>query len=403
MQQEGYLNAQKVKFKIFNYPVLWLPSLRVNLNSIFDNPIRYRFRWGGRQGPRFGLTYEIFSWNRWKTFVRFDYRLTRGPGGGIEMRYRSLDRKTEFQSINYLAKDSSILRPHEKIRYRLEGFFRKFLHKDKTSVLVTYDKISDQDMPNSYYDRDFDFDTSERTQLRIRREEKKWIANFYTRIRINSFQTVKQELPSFEASFKPFDINHTGFIFENWAKASYLNFQYSKHLPHIHSYSSSRFQYSYTLYRPITFGRFCTLTPEAGIMTTFYDNNPKHEPQWLIISKLGIDFQTQLYRYYNAVKHVIEPYLSYRYYSRPTSSAHDHYIFDLSDGWQQLNYASFGVRSAFYTKYQSNHIARILSTDIYCFVFFDPLKTCQSIPRVYGKLTFLPFSTVKHTLDMAWN
>lgn len=403
IEKERHLRAQHVSIKAFNFTVLKIPALRANLNSIFDNPIRYRFRWGGRQGPRFGLTYEIFSWEHWKTFFRFDYRLTRGPGAGVETYYSSEDRKTQFQSISYLAKDSSILHPHEKARYRFEGAFKKLMHQDKTSILLTYDKISDKDMPSVYYDRDFDFDTAERTQLRIRRQENEWIGNFYVRARVNSFQTVKQELPTIETNFKPFELRQTGIIFENWARASYLNFEYSKYLLHVHNYSSSRFQYFPTLYRPIVFGPYFTLTPEIGMATFFYGDSPRDDSQWLLQGKAGLELQTQLYRYYGSIKHVIEPYATYRYYSSPTSSPRHHYIFDLSDGLTRLSILSFGINNAFYAKQSSTSSSRILSVDLYSFAFFDTHKIHQTIPRIYGSLNFWPCSTIKHTLDTGWN
>lgn len=403
VEKDRYLKAQQIHVRVYNYTILWIPTLRVNLDSIFDNPIRYRFRWGGRQGPRFGLTYEIFSWNRWKTFIRFDYRLTRGPGGGIETRYHSLDHKTEFQSINYLAKDSSILHPHEKARYRFEGVFRKMMHEDKTRILFTYDKISDKDMPSCYYDRDFDFDTAERTQLLIRREELDWIGNFYTRVRINSFQTLKQELPTLDVNFKPFELRSTGIIFENFSNASYLDFKYSKFLEHVRNYSSSRFEYRPTLYRPCVIGRFLTLTPELGMVTILYGDSPKKEEQWLTLGKAGLNLQSQLYRFYGSIKHVIEPYAFYRYYSSPTSSSHQHYIFDLSDGWARLNYLSFGVNNAFYAKKSDCCVSRILSADLYTYAFFDTHKMHQVIPRVYSRVTCFSLPTIKHTLDTAWD
>lgn len=403
VEKERYLRAQQVHLRIFDYTVLWIPSLRANLDSVFDNPIRYRFRWGGRQGPRFGLTYEIFSWEHWKTFVRLDYRLTRGPGGGIETYYRSEDHKTEFQSINYIAKDSSIIKPHEKARFRLEGIFKKTMDDDKTNILLTYDKISDRNMPSSYYDRDFDFDTSERTQLLIRRQEKNWISNFYARVRINSFQTVKQELPSLEVTFKPFQIWRTGIILENWASASYLDYRYSKFLLHVHDYSSTRFQYLPSLYRPFAIGRFFTLTPEVGMITILYGNSPRQEGQWIALGKGGLSLQTQLYRYYGSLKHVIEPYAFYQYYSSPTTSPHQHFIFDLSDGWTRLNYLSFGVNNVLYGKKCEACFSRIFAADIYTFAFFDTHKIHQTIPRIYGQLTFFSIPTVKHVINTAWN
>jgi hypothetical protein len=403
LDKDRHMKALQVHLRVFNYTILWIPALSANLDSVFDSPVRYRFRWGGRQGPRFGLTYEIFSWDRWKIFVRFDYRLTRGPGGGIETRYHSQDNKTVFQSINYLAKDSSILHPHEKVRYRFEGIFRKIMDNDKTSILLTYDRISDKSLPSSYYDRNFDFDTAERTQLLIRKQEENWIGNFFTRIRINSFQTVKQELPNFELNLKPFALRETGIIAENQVSVSYLDFEYSKFLEHVKDYSSSRFEYRPTLYRPFALGRFLTLTPEVGMVSILYGNSPKRGKQWLILGKTGLNIRTQLYRYYGSFKHVIEPYAYYRYYSSPSISPHRHFIFDINDGWTRLNYLSFGINNAFYAKKSNSSLSRIFSADFYAFAFFDTNKMHQAIPRVYGHFIFFANPYLKHTIDSAWN
>ena len=403
VDQERYLKAKQISVRFFNYSILWIPSLRTNLDSVFDSPIHYRFRWGGRQGPRFGLTYEIFSWERWKTSIRFDYRLTRGPGGGIETRYMSQDHKTEFQSINYVAKDSSILHIHEKAIYRFEGIFRKLMDGDKTSILLTYDRVSNKDTPSIYYDRYFDFDTAERTQLLVRRQETRWVANFYSRLRANSFQTVKQELPTLNVNFLPLVVDGTGIIFENIASASYLDFKYSKYLLHVHNYNSTRFEYRPTFYRPFSIGRYLTFTPETGAITILYGNSPEKESQYLILGKAGFYLKTQLYRFYGSIKHVIEPYVTYRFFSSPTSSPHQHYVFDLEDGWTRLNYLSFGIHNAVYAKRNDSRISRVFSTDLYAYAFFDTKKIYQAIPWVFGRLTFFTLPTVKHTVDAGWN
>ncbi len=401
IEKERYLRALQVSVRTLNYTVLWIPALRANLDSVFDNPIRYRVRWGGRQGPRFGLTYEIFSWARSKTFVRFDYRLTRGIGGGLETHYRSADHKTEWQSINYLAKDSSILHPHEKARYRFEGIVRKVMDEDKTTFLLTYDKISDKDMPSSYYDRDFDFDTSERTQLLVRRQEEDWIGHFYGRVRINSFQTILQELPTVELNCRPLTLGRTGIVMENWARASYLHFEYSKHLVHVHDYASTRWQYFPSLYRPIVCNRFFTLTPEIGMIAIVYGNTPAGDDHWLLMGKGGLKIQTRLYRHYTSYKHVIEPYLFYRYYSAPAASPHQHYVFDLSDGWTRLNYLSFGLRHTWQTT--TSCPTRIATAEIYSFAFFDAPTIPSRIPCLYGRLSLFLSANTRHSCDIAWN
>src|SRR5262249_39243509 len=97
------------------------------------------------------------------------------------------------------------------------------------------------------------------------------------------------------------------------------------------------------------------------------------------------------------------PYAKYTYYSSPASSPHQHYIFDLSDGWTRLNYLSFGINNAFYKKRSSSTIAQVLTADIYAYAFFNTNKMPQTIPRLYGRFVFYLLPTVKHILNTAWN
>lgn len=402
IEDKKYVTASDIKMRLYDYPILWIPNLRLNLDTIFDSPIRYRFKWGGRQGPRFGVTYQIFSWERWKTYLRFDYRITRGPGGGIEFYYLSEDHKTEFQSVNYVSKDSSLIHLHEKMRYRFEGYFHTTWNYDKTDLLITYDKLSDIDMPQSYDDRDFDFETSERTQLLLRHQEENWISRFYTRVRVNSFQTVKQELPTFSTSFKPFAIGKTGILFENWASASYLDYKYSDNFVHSRDYSSTRFEYQPMLYRPFLAGPV-TLTPQIGAVGIIYGNSPRHKKEWLGLGFAGLDINTQLHRYYGDHKHVVSPYINYRYYSTPTSSPHQHFIFDISDGWAHLNELTFGVTNALYEKNSPCCIHRTFFSNIYIHSFFDIHTFRATIPRMYGHFVWSVNPMLKYTIDTAWD
>lgn len=399
---EQYIQAEDVRLKITHYSVLWVPSLKSRLDSIFDSPIRYRFRWGGKQGPRFGFTYEAFSWNNWKTFLRFDYRLTRGPGGGVEVYYTSPDTKSSFESINYVAKDSSLFNSHEKWRYRFEGTYSKQMEDDKVNVLLTYDKISDIDLPGNYDDKDFYFETSKRTQLLVRREEENWIGEFYSRARVNNFQTVKQELPSLKLNVRPFVLGSLGVISENWARFSYLDFKYSHHLPHVHDYTSTRLEYRPLLYRSFSAGPL-TMTPKVGAVSIFYGDSPNNNTQCLLSGFLGYEALTQLHRYYGDFKHVIEPYTSYQYYTFPTSAPNHHYIFDIEDGWYYLNQLTVGVKSAIYSKRHTPEASRLCFANLYAYAFFGPHPFSSTIPKIYSDVTFYSLPTLRHTINAAWS
>jgi len=396
------LVARAVNLRLSDQKLIWLPTLKSNLNAIFDSPIKYRFRWGGKQGPRLGFTYEVFDWEGWKTYVRFDYRVTRGPGGGVETFYNSKDGRTIFHSTNYLSRDSAIIKPHEKARFRFEGMYQKAFENNKTNILVTYDKISDRDVPGNYYDRDFEFDTSERTQLLVRHQEEEWISHFYCRLRVNSFQTVKEELPTFSVNFKPYELWKTGILFTNYASVAFLDFKYSKHIRHYHNYQSTRFEYSPLFYRPFGLG-VVTVTPKAGGYTICYGSSPQHSSRWVTVGILGLEAQTQLYRFYKSFKHVIEPYVSYNYYSYPLTNPSKHYIFDISDGWARLSELEFGFRNNIFFKKASGEVKRFIAFDLYSYAFFDQHTMLQNIPKAYSRFVFSTLPSLRHTIDFVWN
>lgn len=397
-----FLSAQNVKFRIFNLPVFWVPSFKVNLNSIFDSPIRYSVKWGSKQGHRFGMIYELFSWSHWKTFLRLDYRIKRGLGGGFETYYLSEDRKTSFETINYVARDSSIIHPGQRFRYRFQGIGNSLLLDDKISVHLSYDKISDIDMPTDYNDRGLELDTAGRTELLIRRQEDGWISNLITRVRINAFQTLKQELPTFETSWRPFDLGRTGIISDMIFKASYLDFVYGNNQLYDHGYSSSRIELAPSFYRNFQIGHV-NVTPEVGGVVIAYSNSPGSSSKYLALGKFSCNLNADLWRYYENYKHVITPYIQYDYFTAPTVSPGSHYIFDIEDGWYRLDMMQFGLSQSLYSKQANGLITRPIFADLYANAFFDTHTFAQAIPKIYADVVFNTFSFLRHSLRTAWN
>ncbi len=401
VEERKKLTAFDISLRVNRFRFFWLPRFKTDLDTLFESPIRYRFKWGGRQGPRLGASYQLFSWNRWKSFLRLDYRITRGPGGGLEFYYLSDDRKTKFESINYVSNDSSLIHLHEKIRYRFKGCFQTEWNLKKTTALLTYDKLSDIDLPQSYDDHDFRFETSERTQLLVRHQEKDWISNFYTRVRVNSFQTVKEQLPSFSTRFKPVLIGNSAIVWDNWATASFLDYKYSDNFNHTKDYSSTRFEYQPCLYRPF-FIKPITLTPKIGAVGIIYGNSPSEEAKWLALSAVGITANTQLHRYYGQHKHLIEPYLDYSYYSAPTVSANEHFIFDINDGWTRLNQLTLGLKNGVYVK-QTEQIKRVFYSHLFAHAFFDQHYRQITVPKIYTELSYCVTAKLKNRLETAWD
>lgn len=402
LQKNNLFDAKNVQFRFVQLPLFWLPAFKANLDYIFDSPIRYNISWGGRQHTRLEMQYEIFSWRRIKNFLRLDYRIKRGLGGGFYTLYSSEDHKENFEMINYIARDSSVDKPKERTRYRFQGVYSNLWDNDRTSVDLSWDKLSDRDMATDYDDRRLDIETAGRTQLQVRRQQDDhWIANFFTRARVNTFQTLKQELPSLEVTLKPIKIGSTGIISENLWRFSYLDFQYAKHSKHVHDFNSTRFEFYHKFYRSYRAGIF-TATPEIGGLAIYYGSNPHADDHWVTLGIASLDVNTQLRRNYGNFRHVVKPFVKYQYYTKPGVRPNKHYIFDIEDGWFRLNMLTFGVDNSFYYRGEDT-VYRLLHLELFANAFINTHTIKATVPVIYSRMTWNSFPTLRHIFCVAWD
>jgi len=398
------MTAWGIEFHFFRWPLFWLPKMKINLDSIFDSPIRYRIRWGGKQGLRFGMIYEIFDYNDFKTFLRFDYRLQRGPGGGIETHFESPYKRHWFHTANYIANDSSIDEPNERTRYRLEGFYHNEWDCGRTGIDLSYDYLSDKEMPTDYEDNGLNIDAAQRTQLNLRRQEDELVvANFFTRVRINDFQTIKQELPSIATIFHPLALGNSGVVSDNTFRMGYYDFKYAEDEEDVLDYHAWRCQFFHRIYRPINLNKVA-LTPEAEGIAILYGSSPEQDVRWLLAGRFGGEIKTSIYRCFQNFKHVVEPYISYNYITDPNINPNEHFIFDISDGWFDVNAFRFGTRQLIFIKPVNDlYISPYLNFDFYTYAFYDTPTIPKLFPKLYADFEWRPSYYFKHQIQTAWD
>jgi hypothetical protein len=403
LKDRRYVTSTDVKFKILNVPLFWLPKFHSDLKMIFDSPIRYGFRFGGKQGPRLRMIYEVFSWYRLKTFLRFDYRLNRGPGLGFITHYNAPDKSQHLEMINYFARDSSINNPSEVYRYRFQGLYYHSFNSDRTQITANWDKLSDKEMPEDYHDESLKIEEAGKTELLIRHQENSWITNLATKLQVNGFQTVKQELPSVEWRFHPYAICNTGVISETLLRAGFLDYDYATNLRDVHDYSSTRFEFRQNFYRPFSLGPIRFL-PEAGVEAMYYGNSPQRTSRDLVVGLFTLQANTHMYQFFGDKKHVLEPYIHYEYYTFPTTNPDDHFIFDIEDGWYYLNTLRLGLNNNIYFRScDSGCVHRYLNFDLFTYAFFETETIPETFQKIYCKTTFNFFNNLKHTITTAWN
>jgi hypothetical protein len=399
--QNDQIAATNITVRFLELPLFWMPSFTGNIKKILRAPIQTRVHWGGSRGTRVTLKYRFISSEQLNAFMRLDYRLKRGFGGGIETSWISESKKTNFITRNYVANDTSVSDDTERKRYRFDGKFTSSFHDDKTTLDVKYDRLSDAEMPSDFDETSFKLDTAGRTEYVMRRMEEDWILSLVGSMKINTFQTLKEEKPTLEWRVKPFEIFDSGVIADNDIKFSYLNFAHSNTIGRHLDYDSSRLQTTNYLYRPSKYKKL-SFTPEVGFVGTHYDKTASTGSSTALFGVLGLEAKFDMYKVYREKRHVIEPYARYNYYHKFEDTPDQHYIFDIDDSWSKLNMMQVGVRNAIFKK-DERGVYSSISGEIYSNAFFSTSSVPKTIPKVYLKADYGEYKNVLFTIGTAYD
>lgn len=399
--KDDQIAASNIQVRFLSLPLFWLPSFTGNVKKILRAPIQTRVHWGGARGSRLTMKYRFLSTENWNAFMRLDYRLKRGIGGGVETNYESDNKKAKFQTRNYVANDNSITDERKRHRFRFEGKYSNRFHQDKTTLDIKYDKLSDSDMPSDFDESDFNLETASRTEFLLRRLDKAWILSLIGRAQINSFQSLKQELPTLDWRIKPFVLGDTGILSDNDFKASYLNFAHSDAVGKHFDFESSRLQAQSFLYRPFHI-QALTFTPKVGVLATHYDRSPLNRESNTIISYLGAEANANIYKIYGNSRHNIEPYVRYHYYKMHEDQPDDHYIFDYDDSVSSLNMMRAGFKNTLFDKGEKG-VRPALTVDLYANGFFNTDTIIKTVPKIYTDVTLTKLENFLLNFSTSWD
>lgn len=397
---ERILMAEDIHFRVATVPLFWLPYLKLDLKNIERTPFAVKFGWGGFLGSYVSLLYRFLSWGDFKATARVDGFFGKGVGGGIETVFNPSYRPTQWYTRNYYAHDIPLDDRHRKDRYRFQGTFYDRAYG--VTIDGMYDFVSDGQMAADYTTKDFDLKTAGRTQVNFLHKDRAWIANLFANVRVNKFQSVSQELPTFRFNWHTFEIPWTGILCENTFKASYYRYKLSDDVIFDQrNFDSSRIATHPFLYRPFFFGPV-TLTPEAGFIGIAYSNSPGGKSAGQAAGEFGLKLDTSLSKGWKSWKHVIEPYLHYHYLTSPRVATDHHFIFSINDGIDRLNLARLGVRHSFFHKTPCG-IERTLWIDLWTNAFFQTPTIAQAIPRGYLDIEWIPHRRLYCSINSAWN
>ncbi len=385
VNDESLLKARNVKIRFFDIPIFWIPSFKFDLKLLKEPPIRYKFVWDQILKQKVSMRYELYSTETFSLFGRLDYRFKRGPGGAIETDYQSLDKITRFQTKNYFAHDKTIADQNNNKRYRFQGLINSSWRDEKSKLHLSYDKMSDDKMPQDFKDDDFEVNTQKRTILWASHLTDNTASHFTLQPRINNFQSINQQLPLVSTSIRPFPLGHSGVIFQNQFSAGYLNYIYATGLADdLPTSRAGRFESRNTLYKRFDMGPV-SLTPWAGLIGLFYTNTPNDHAAGQAVGSYGFRLCSNLYRNFPTLFHKIEPYLELRGLTSPTTPSSHHFIFSIDDGLAKQNLIRPGVKQSFYP---NSSLIPDTTVDLYTNIYAGSTAFHHGLPKLYTTCDF---------------
>lgn len=399
----GFVKASNIHLKLCDFPFITFPDFQSDTKTAIDLPFQMRFTLGGVEGSYATIRYKAISFNHFNAYIRADWVFGRGPGAGIDLDYCKKASSLFFKGKNFAVYDRSYDDPNNRLRYRIEGHYRELFCQNKVKARVTYDFLSDTEMGSDFSSEEFELETSKRTELSISRKEDLWIGDFQSKVKVNSFQTVAQELPLAAISVKPLSIASTSIISNTRVKAGYLNYSYAEGTPNINNFDSSRVELTQSFYRPFTLYQGTRITPEIGGVLIHYSRDNLNQASLQAMGYYGFTATTQCHKIFGPYKHVLEPYFQFQGYSTPTLSQTNTPIFTIQDGYSEIQLLKLGIKNALYEKTIRNQVIRSLFLDLWAYGLYGTNTTEKKVPRVYASLNFFLNSRMSCRVDAGYN
>lgn len=386
IEDHDLIRARNIQLQLFHLPVFWMPYFRARLTTLENILARYEFITGGSVGDRLSVRYQLFSIKNLKTYLQGDYWFTRGPSASLQFDYQNQKQPSSFKANNFIAFDYHGAHPYGTFRNRFVGELSAQL-TPSMSIYGEYDKLSDDNVLETYFNRDYFLHIERRTQVQLRAQRPRWLGFLRTEMRINPFDIVSQELPYFNFSRHPFTLFNQRLITDFSFNAGYFDYVFGNILNNSpENFRSPRIELHPKIYAPLRLGPF-NILGFGEYLGIGYGQSPLGKALWSSLGHGGGELNLSLTKVYSSkVKHVIQPYSSYDYYSRPTVSFQDHYLFNFYDSYVKLNQLKWGLKNIVYFK-PSEELLVPLLLDVYSFGFFNNQTIGSFIPKMYAEFS----------------
>lgn len=378
-------------------PILFFPGFSFNPTKLKRPPLSLRGGRGGFLGSYLGLSYTPYSSENYCATLISDYFFKHGIGLGGNFHYRNNEH--DFITLkNYYAHNLSLNTPKEQDRYHLKGRFSfKSKHEYPLILEGCHHAADSWETTADLSSEHFSIPNTGPTEFSLRGSSKSTHFIIRTRLKINDFQSVDQEIPYGFIHYKTAGANNRLF-FDNQAEIGYQDYSFSNNISGAKSFSCLRASLHNQIYTVIS-SKLGTLHPKIGLKSIYYGKSPiTDSPQQQFVGNYSLDYRLTFMKRLPSGKHFLEPYISYRGLTHPSLAHDEHFIFSVEDAFHTLN----AIKSGFSSILLNSSGKSILDLNVGAFSLYDNKSMQELFPKIYFKGILSPTPRSTFNVDTVW-
>ncbi len=408
------LIARHAVYKIGNLPVFYWPYVAWDTDGEKGGNVKYRIGYRDDWGAFLTVARRWRLWPGAQTELWTDLRSKRGVGVGSETRFEAAGSETKLHLYGM-----SDLDPPEDA----DGMNRRFdsdssryralvQHRsepaDKLSLRLTVDKLSDIDMLEEWYRREYEDYRQPKSFGDLRYDHERFTLSLGARLRLNDFYTVSEKAPELRLEMPRQRLFDWPFFYQSSTSLAYLRMKWrdfdqqewwppgqeANYLQHA-DYETVRLDTVQMLYLPTTVGDYLQMVPRAGLRLTYYGATSRREvgdaelqemfrlddadldlptnnlslydtsggDALRLAGEIGLEVSSKMVRVWDhlrsdfwnvdGLRHVVQPYANYTVVSDPTVDREELLYFDEVDRLRGENFVRLGAEQRLQTRRES--------------------------------------------------
>ncbi len=355
--------AREVRFKVGRYTLFYFPKYVHRLDDRRPN-IKVVPGHDEEWGTFVLTTLKQTLTDSLDAKFNLDWREKRGIGFGPDLFYHTGFGSGVLRTYYIHEKDEELLEDlgglRKRDRYKVQLIHQWDIDEDQRLVLE-YHKFSDKYvLKDFYYNEEYEYDPTPISYLLYTRDDALGTFSLYLEKRVNHFYTETEYLPELKYTLYSHKLWDNVYLSGNlqadnlsrrfsdgssalsaWRVDGYLQLLYTASLGHI------------------------DISPYVGIRQTYYSRDVDgQETLWRGVGYFGLDVSTRLYKVFSDdFRHVVRPWIRYRYNPWPTVRAERLQQFDWLDAIERTNDLSFGMENIIQVKQEDGSVRDLLKFD----------------------------------------